>query len=379
MKKNKVVQIIFMFGYMLAGAVCGVILGKNIKFFLRNANLSECIIGLLTAFLMIYLIFYLHIILHEAGHLLFGCLTGYRFLSFRIGSLMWVRGEDNKIHRKKFSLAGTGGQCLMSPPELVEGKLPVVLYNLGGSILNLLFSVVCLVLYFIWNGNDFVSAFLILTAVIGIFLGGVNGIPLHFGVVDNDGCNALSLRKNEKAMRAFYIQLKANELLTQGVRIRDMPEEWFVQPSDEEMKNSMQAVIGIFVCNRFMEQQRFEEAKQLMKHFFEIETSIVGLHHNLLVCEYIFCELIGENNREVIEEKYDIQQKKFMKAMKNYPTVIRTEYALSLFYRKEREEAEKWKEKFEKISAVYPYSADMEAEREMLEKAEEIFLSNPSK
>lgn len=190
----------------------------------------------------------------------------------------------------------------MSPPELVEGKLPVVLYNLGGSILNLLFSVVCLVLYFIWNGNDFVSAFLILTAV-----------------------------------------------------------------------------IGIFVCNRFMEQQRFEEAKQLMKHFFEIETSIVGLHHNLLVCEYIFCELIGENNREVIEEKYDIQQKKFMKAMKNYPTVIRTEYALSLFYRKEREEAEKWKEKFEKISAVYPYSADMEAEREMLEKAEEIFLSNPSK
>ena len=34
----------------------------------------------------------------------------------------------------------------MSPPELVDGKMPYVLYNLGGSFLNLIFAAIFLVL-----------------------------------------------------------------------------------------------------------------------------------------------------------------------------------------------------------------------------------------
>ena len=38
----------------------------------------------------LYLAFILQVILHEAGHLVFGLWTGYRFCSFRVFSWMWV-------------------------------------------------------------------------------------------------------------------------------------------------------------------------------------------------------------------------------------------------------------------------------------------------
>lgn len=50
----------------------------------------------------------LQIIIHEAGHLVFGLLTGYRFSSFRIGNLMWIK-ENSKIKLRRLSLTGTAG------------------------------------------------------------------------------------------------------------------------------------------------------------------------------------------------------------------------------------------------------------------------------
>lgn len=78
-----------------------------------------------------YLAIILQIIIHEAGHLIGGILTGYKFSSFRIFNFMFIK-ENDKLKLKKLSLAGTGGQCLMSPPEFIEGKVPYILYNLGG-------------------------------------------------------------------------------------------------------------------------------------------------------------------------------------------------------------------------------------------------------
>lgn len=80
---------------------------------------------------------WLQTILHEAGHLVFGLASGYRFVSFRIGSLMWQK-DGGKLRFCRFQLAGTGGQCLMAPPDLTDGKMPYKLYNLGGALMNLI-------------------------------------------------------------------------------------------------------------------------------------------------------------------------------------------------------------------------------------------------
>lgn len=93
------------------------------------------------------LLMYLHILLHEAGHLLFGLATGYRFLSFRIGALVWVK-MDGRIRLKRIPSPLMSGHCLMAPPELKNGRMPTVLYQLGGCILTLIVTALSSVLFF---------------------------------------------------------------------------------------------------------------------------------------------------------------------------------------------------------------------------------------
>ena len=76
--------------------------------------------------------FMLHIIIHELGHMEAGLISGYKFSSFRVGSLTWIK-ENGKIKLKRYKIKGTGGQCLMIPPENDEENYPVIFYNLGGA------------------------------------------------------------------------------------------------------------------------------------------------------------------------------------------------------------------------------------------------------
>ncbi len=55
---------------------------------------------------------------------------------------------QGKIRRKRLSLPGTGGQCLLDPPAMDGGRFPAVLYNLGGGLANLIFAAVACVLAF---------------------------------------------------------------------------------------------------------------------------------------------------------------------------------------------------------------------------------------
>ena len=71
--------------------------------------------------------FILQIVLHEGGHLLFGLLSGYRFVSFRIFNWTLIR-QEGKFRLKRFGIAGTGGQCLMLPPDKPLEEIPVVRY-----------------------------------------------------------------------------------------------------------------------------------------------------------------------------------------------------------------------------------------------------------
>ena len=57
-----------------------------------------------------------------------------------------------------------------------------------------------------------------------------------------------------------------------------------------------------------------------------------------------------------------------MKAMKSFSSVIRTEYALALLFEKDTQKAEE--NTFEKVAKTYPYSQDIESERELMRIAE---------
>ena len=363
-KKTSLKKYLPMALFMLIGAVCGVLMVEYIH---RYAP-DRPIMALLAMFVAMYVAILVHMIIHEGGHMVFGLLSGYTFCSFRILSFMFIK-EDGRIKLKKLTIAGTGGQCLMNPPDIVDGRLPVMLYNLGGSIMNVIFGGVFLGIYFALGDHTLAGAIMMMFAIIGFAIALMNGIPMRMGEVDNDGFNAFSLSKNPDALRAFWVQMKVNEQISKGVRLRDMPEEWFAVPSDEAMKNSMVSAIGVFACNRLMDEGKLEQADELMEHMLNINSGIIGIHRRLMICDRIYIELIGNNRHEVIEGMLSQDQQKFMKSMKTFPSVLRTEYALALLDSKDGVKAESLRDQFERFAHSYPYQSDIHAERVLMDVA----------
>ena len=312
---------------------------------------------------------YLQLILHEAGHLIFGLLSGYEFVSFRVGSIT-IYKKDGKTHIGSYKLAGTGGQCLMAPPDLANEKIPYVLFNFGGVIINIVTSIVIVVVLVTMEVQPVLKAILFVFIAMGVFAALTNGIPLHISGIDNDGYNAVSLGKNSDALRAFWLQLKVNEMLTEGIRLKDMPEEWFEKPSEEGMQNNMIAALEAIRCNRLLDMHCFEEVNQSVQAVVDSENKMVGVQKVLLQIDQIFCEILGEKREEVIGRVREKELKSFMKAMKNFPSVIRTQYAYALLVKEDVKESAAIKRQFEKVMKKHPYQSEIESEWELIRLCE---------
>lgn len=153
--------------------------------FAETGMLETVGISLLAILILLFSIF-LQVLLHEGGHLVCGLATDYRFVSFRIFNLTFIR-KDGKLCIKRFSLAGTGGQCLLTPPERPLEDIPTTLYNLGGVLANLLTAILAFLPLLTVDGLPYLlKFFLLMLSLIGILLAGMNGIPMKMGGIGND-------------------------------------------------------------------------------------------------------------------------------------------------------------------------------------------------
>lgn len=367
-KKKNWGKIVFLLIMLFAGMACGVIAGEFLGKSVKEGRASWGY--LLILLIAMYLSMFVQIIVHEAGHLVFGLATGYQFSSFRIGSLIFIKLDD-KIKLRKYSLAGTGGQCLMSPPDMIDGQIPVVLYNLGGCIMNVISALVFGVVAYFAQGNKVLFVFAASMVVMGVAYASANGIPMQVGQISNDGHNALSLGKNPAAKRAFWLQLKINEQVAKGKRLKELPASWFAVPADEDMNNGLVTALAVFHANWLMDQSRLEEAAEYMKQLLHKKTGIIGLHRSLLINDRIYCELIVNKNTSEAIYLHNKEHEKFVKQMKNHPSIIRSEYAYALLVEKDEEKAEKLLTHFEKVAKTYPYAQDIESEKELMERCSE--------
>lgn len=359
--------------FVIAGALCGAAIDSYMV--TMDETLGEDIsvwnelMKFLELILLMYIVYMVNVIIHEGGHLILGLITGYKFNSFRIFNVILIK-QNGKLEIKNLSLAGTGGQCLMSPPELIDGKMPYVLYNLGGVILNVITSLIFIVIYLISTWK-LLSLAMIMSAIMGFASALVNGIPMKIGNINNDGYNAVQLGRDKDALKALWVQLKMNEALAEGIGIREMPEEWF-ESIDGKNDNPMITSIKVFYCNRLMEMHKFEQTKEEIKKVLESNMVLVGVYRYLLICDYIYCELIDENIIEA-EEFYTKDLQKFMKSMKKFPAILRTKYTYELLHNKDSKQAEKLRTLFNIMSEKYPYTSDIEAENELMDIAKSIY------
>ena len=160
--------------------------------------------------------------------------------------------------------------------------------------------------------------------------------------------------------------MKMNEMISHGARLKDMPSEWFAIPSDESMKKGMVAAIGVFACNRMVDEGRLADAEVTIKHLTGIKSGMAGVHRALLRYDAMFLELMGENRPAVVGGMLSEADKKIIQSMKSYPAVIRTDYALALLGERNAEKAQSVLQRFEECASRHPYDGDIESERELI-------------
>ncbi len=347
---------------LATGFLCGfAIMDYTVKL---SGGLFQNLLVLLSGLLLLALAYLLQVIIHEAGHLVFGLISGYEFVSFRIGSFMLAKGNNGKLSLKRYFLAGTAGQCLLAPPDFEEdGYLPVGLYNMGGVLLNAISAMFFFWAYYLSGKTVILPMLFLCLGIVGFSQALINGLPLELSGVPTDGRNALSLGKDEQALRAFWIQLKINQLSSLGRRYRDMPEDWFRLSGDETHSGPLTAALAVFRSNRLMDMQLLQEAEQLINRIMEDE-SLPGLYRSLLRVDSLFLQALRAQAQQP-----DKSLEKFMKAMKNFPSVLRTRYALALSGN-DGQSAASIKARMESLKDSYPFSGELESEQELLELAE---------
>ena len=124
-----------------AAILCAILSYPELRAFLKGPmardGMGMFMVFWMAALLLFVAAVFLQTLIHETGHLVSGLATGYRFSSFRIGNFMLYRGDEG-LRFGRFTVAGTGGQCLLEPSGTTDPEnMPYEAYLLGGVAANL--------------------------------------------------------------------------------------------------------------------------------------------------------------------------------------------------------------------------------------------------
>ena len=333
--KRALKSILYISVFLIVGFAIGYgfgkLFGSGHTEHVQTADIAEwkhIALVVITAFLGLFVGSFLQLIVHEAGHLVCGLITGYKFVSFRVFNYTLYK-EDDKFKVKKFSLSGTAGQCLLSPPDRPVEKVPTALYLLGGVLFNLILSAICIAVAEWGTDNKYLLLVLFMTALIGILLALSNGIPMLVGGFPNDGYNVFHLNGNLKEKSAMLNILRANALIQEGTRPGDLPDEYFSNVHDADLAKSLEANLALLYVCVLIQNGKDTEAEALCRRI--IAESKVGLLRTEAKAE-LACLLLNEgkadealdlldkNELKMIEKSAKTQSSKqrflFMRALK---------------------------------------------------------------
>lgn len=237
----------------------------------------------------------LGIVVHEGGHLLFGLLTGYRFVSFRVFSLTLLK-VDGRLRLKRFALSGTGGQCLMRPPQRPWADIDTRWYNAGGVLLNLITAAACLWLY-VWSTDspdgvsrlpEWLEIFLLISLIIHAAYALTNGIPMTAGGIGNDGYNLLHMERCPGDKRMLFLMLEANARVQTGTQPKDLPDEWFAADEHPNWADGLQANWQMMRVARLVNRLDWDAAYALLTDALAHRDEMMALIRKEMMAEMVF-------------------------------------------------------------------------------------------
>lgn len=350
---------------IILGATIGYVAGKAMSHVARENKTSILVIAISLA-VGIYIVHYVHMVIHELGHLVAGLLSGYGFISYRIGSFIWVK-ENGRIRLKRYALPGTAGEAMMMPPVKKQGTYPYLLYSYGGIIANFLVAILAMILFLLLRPNhELVVMFLVLFTLIGFFIGLYNVLPLQFTGTPTDGCTVRAMIEEGTNRDAFYSGLSCLGLLSQGKSWQDIPRSVFFLGNDVDYSNPLCSTLMLHQIQYYYDRLDFKMANKLSLKLGTYYSSLMPSLKLELIGERMFLELVGQNRKEVVEAYYT-------RSLRNYLT--KSQYSLShkricmayeVLYEHNKEKAYEIYSEAMALAEQAPYKGDVFAEVRML-------------
>ncbi|MDU1846655.1 MAG: hypothetical protein E6778_14020 [Niallia nealsonii] len=340
-------------GMALIGGVFGATL--TLAILSQEWSITNFLIGVIC----LILFYVIHIILHEAGHLIFGKLTGYSFVSFRVFSWTIVATKDG-LKWKKLHVPGTLGQCLMAPPPYVEGKFPFKLYLCGGVIINFLSSAVVGGIAWIVSSDAFPLP-VTLFVLIGLFIAVTNIIPYGF----NDGMSLKMAWSQEKKQWQLYSQFYVYAQTSKGVLYQELPEELFNLPDGDDGSDYFSQWTLCIQQVLAMERLDFEEAKRINDMLWARKDALISLFRVEVAKERLFLLTVLEGDMEEVRSIYQDKEIKRFLAIKQMSNK-RIAAAYELYVNGDRDKAATLCEEGAKLEKSNPNATDIVLEKRLM-------------
>jgi len=344
-----IIQTINMFFYFIIGIYIA-------KSFVERDNFYIMAIILL---ILLYVINFILVIFHEMGHLICAKISGYTFSSFRVLNFMWVK-INNKIKLKRFSLAGTLGQCLMLPPNI--DNPPFILYNMGGILMNFILFIISLIIVLLVK-NPFINALSFISMMLNLSMIITNGIPFK-NVLNNDIGNIIEYKKNESSYKQLINSLYVQDLSINGIRPKELDKKYYEIP--KEIKSLGDANNMTVYCGILLDEHKFDEYINTVNNFINSKY-LNAIYKALLINDLKYCYIILDKDLKELDILYDNNTNVILNKMNNYPGVIRTNYASSLLIDKDIEKANNYLIKFNKLEKTYPMIGDYISDKELVD------------
>lgn len=291
--KFKFLSFMYFILFMAGAMFLSFLLYKN------NIEIEEMLRGsttqTITIILMLMVSLEVSTIFHQIGHLVFGLLTGYSFISIRYRNLLLKRNEEGTLGFHKYSLTRSGGHCLMRPPK---DKKPGLLYNAGGALFNItaVSAVYIILLIFAPITNKSFVHFLTAFAFVNLIMSYSIWSPLKRGY--NDGTYYRLIKKNPVSKEAQLQVLELNARLTNGELLTEIDmdiEDYKTYDPDDILQRN---VIFYYIM-RSMYDLDFHKSLEIIEYVEQntinkmvTDYSIIIVH--LMVLYYIDKERAGD-------------------------------------------------------------------------------------
>ena len=181
---------------------------------------------------------------------------------------------------------------------------------MGGVIATTIAVVAAVALIFVTDSlylKIALTVFVIIAAIMTL----MNGIPMKLGGISNDAYNMLQMRRDVGCRRAVAAMLRANALLQQGTRIKDMPGELFEQSEITDYSNPLQLSPVLLEASRRLDAGDTDGAFELYDSLYQHHDSLLRLYRLEVKCELLYICLIS-NRREYADRLLDTELLKYI-------------------------------------------------------------------